>query len=110
MRERYTELEGEFGCEYVLEKAGEGFGVHAHSIERRHACLCLKGQVLVEICPAGEQEPQWLILDANSQAEEPEFNSLLPHRITAMEDNTVIFNRMYVRPADWRELLTWRPE
>ena len=105
IRYRYTELEGAFGCEYEFERAGEYLKEHRHVPHLRHACRCLRGRALVEINPSGEREPRQVVLDENSEVAEPDFDSSLPHRVTALEAGTVVFHRMYVSPPDVEDLL-----
>lgn len=101
VRYRYTDINGEFGCEITFENSGEYVPSHQHQRRFSHTTKCLSGRALLEVI---EERPRTIV----AGKEESAWDSTKPHTITAMESNTVIFNRLLERPdeATVADLLT----
>lgn len=94
---RYIELDGAFGCEYIFGKAGEALPEHAHTPDLCHASQAIRGSARLDSCGSRV---------TFTQGTEVMFDAEKPHRIEALEDGTILFNRLLIRPADWREWLS----
>ena len=96
IRYRYVEVGDSIGCEYTFEKAGEYIPSHRHHADLAHSVICEKGSAVLETDGA--------VIAIHEGREASDWDSTLPHTITAMKDGTVIVNRLLVRPhdaADW---------
>jgi hypothetical protein len=96
IRYRYIEYAGEFGTEYRFQFAGEAIPGHSHRAGQGHAIRCLSGRVF--------------LTGAVTQAIDPEsgeilFDGTVPHTITALLPESVIFNRMETRLPNYLEML-----
>jgi hypothetical protein len=84
------------GIMYAFDKAGEGLMMHDHDHASAHSILVLKGRVILYgDLPA-------VILDPTAEFS---FDWSRQHQLIALDDNTVIFNRLLNGvPAEFRSL------
>lgn len=97
IRYRYVEVDGSIGCEYTFEKSGEHIPSHRHPEHLRHSIRCVHGRAWLEV------DKQWFVIQAGEEMSA--WDSTHPHTIAALEDNTVIVNKLLTRPSDAQEWL-----
>lgn len=94
IRYRYIEFGDSIGCEYTFEKAGEFLPSHQHPEHLKHSTLCVKGSAWLEV------NQRWYVIKAQEELGEETWNSTHAHTLSALEDGTVIVNRLLARPHD----------
>jgi hypothetical protein len=95
-RYRYIEYDGAFGTEYRFERAGDVIPEHRHRVNEGHGIRCLAGRVYLNGSITVAIDPE---------SGEIVFDGTVPHTITALLPDTVIFNRMHMRLPNYLQML-----
>lgn len=77
--------DGVEGLLYLFDRAGEGLGVHAHQEKDSHDVQVMRGKIVIY----GDMPAAVIGPGAPFS-----FDWSRPHEIIALEDNTLIFNRL----------------
>jgi hypothetical protein len=93
---RYRMQDEVFGIEHRFDLATDSTPWHLHENGYGHAVQLVWGKARLEF----EGFPPVRITK-----EERTFNTALMHRIFAEKSGTLVFNRLYPTPADWRARL-----